>query len=73
MNHKGGHFIDQTIAAFDASFFGISSVEAEALDPQHRVVLEVSWEAIENAGIPLQKFRGSDTGVYGKDKKLMWY
>ncbi|KAI0896476.1 putative polyketide synthase [Annulohypoxylon nitens] len=64
MNHKGGHFIDQTIAAFDASFFSISSVEAEALDPQHRVMLEVSWEAIENAGIPLQKFRGSDTGVY---------
>ncbi|KAI1455311.1 putative polyketide synthase [Annulohypoxylon moriforme] len=64
INQKGGHFIDQPIAAFDAGFFGISSVEAEALDPQQRVMLETSWEAVENAGIPMQKFRGSDTGIF---------
>ncbi|KAI2467435.1 putative polyketide synthase [Annulohypoxylon bovei var. microspora] len=64
INQKGGHFINQSIAAFDAAFFGISSVEAEALDPQQRVVLETSWEAVENAGIPMQRFRGSDTGIF---------
>ncbi|KAI1086563.1 putative polyketide synthase [Rostrohypoxylon terebratum] len=64
INHRGGHFLDQTIAAFDANFFGIPPVEAEVIDPQHRVLLETSWEAIENAGIPLQRLKGSDTAVY---------
>ncbi|KAI1099533.1 putative polyketide synthase [Jackrogersella minutella] len=64
INQKGGHFIDQPIAAFDAGFFGIAPTEAETLDPQQRVVLETSWEAVENAGIPIHKFRGSDTGVF---------
>ncbi|KAB5577906.1 putative polyketide synthase [Coniochaeta sp. 2T2.1] len=61
---KGGHFIDQDIAAFDAGFFGMAQHEAETLDPQQRVVLETSWEAIENAGITMQQFRGSDSGVF---------
>lgn len=64
-NHKGGHFLDQGIAVFDAEFFGISPQEAEALDPQQRVVLEASWEAVENAGIPMNAFKGSDTAVFG--------
>jgi hypothetical protein len=70
INQKGGHFIDEHIAAFDAGFFGISSLEAEALDPQQRVVLETSWEAVENAGIPMHQFRGSDTAVFGNAKSL---
>lgn len=65
INQKGGHFIDQDISAFDAGFFGIAQQEAETLDPQQRVVLETSWEAIENAGIPMNHLKGSDTGIFG--------
>ncbi|KAI9711035.1 MAG: polyketide synthase [Bogoriella megaspora] len=64
INQKGGHFISQNIADFDPSFFGISSAEAEVLDPQQRVVLETSWEAVENAGITMGKLKGSDTGIF---------
>ncbi|RFU79325.1 polyketide synthase [Trichoderma arundinaceum] len=64
INQKGGHFIDQDITAFDAGFFGIAPQEAETLDPQQRVVLETSWEAVENAGIPMHDFKGSDTGIF---------
>ncbi|UKZ74669.1 Type I Iterative PKS [Trichoderma virens FT-333] len=64
INQKGGHFIDQDISAFDAGFFGMAQQEAETLDPQQRVVLETSWEAIENAGIPMHQLKGSDTGIF---------
>ncbi|RYP61834.1 hypothetical protein DL770_009703 [Monosporascus sp. CRB-9-2] len=64
INHKGGHYLDQDIAAFDAGFFGVSRLEAENLDPQQRLVLESSWEAFENAGIPMDTLRGSNTSVY---------
>ncbi|KAI0198106.1 polyketide synthase [Astrocystis sublimbata] len=64
INHRGGHYLEQDIAAFDAAFFGVAPLEAEALDPQQRIVLEVSWEAVENAGVPIEKFRGSNTSVY---------
>ncbi|KAK2767749.1 Type I Iterative PKS [Arachnomyces sp. PD_36] len=63
-NHRGGHFIDQDIAAFDAGFFNIPPFESEAIDPQQRIQLEVAYEALENAGIPLERVRGSDTAVY---------
>lgn len=49
---------------FDAEFFGIGADEAVAMDPLHRQVLEVSWEAIEHARIDPQALHGSDTGVY---------
>lgn len=62
--HRGGHFLTQNVAAFDAPFFGISSTEAEAIDPQQRLQLEVAYEALENAGIPLESVKGSDAGVY---------
>src|SRR5699024_5742125 len=61
---KGGHFIDQDVAAFDPAFFGISSHEAESIDPHHRIVLEATYEALANAGVPQEKIRCSDTGVY---------
>lgn len=63
-NHRGGHFIDQDIAAFDAGFFNIPPFESEAIDPQQRIQLEVAYEALENAGIPMDRVRGSDTAVY---------
>ncbi|MYE65345.1 MAG: polyketide synthase, partial [Acidimicrobiaceae bacterium] len=58
-----GAFIDE-IDQFDAAFFRISPVEAQLLDPQQRLMLEVSWHALEDAGIDPDGLKGSRTGVY---------
>ncbi|EPJ44469.1 MAG: hypothetical protein OFPII_34580 [Osedax symbiont Rs1] len=52
------------VSNFDAQFFGISPREAAAMDPQQRYLLEMSWEAIEHAGIKPSSFRKSDCGVF---------
>ncbi|MEU9704083.1 SDR family NAD(P)-dependent oxidoreductase [Streptomyces sp. NPDC047981] len=60
---REGGFLHEA-AEFDAEFFGISPREALAMDPQQRLFLEVSWEALERAGIDPAVLRGSATGVY---------
>ena len=52
------------IDQFDEAFFRISPVEAELLDPQQRMMLETSWQALEDAGIDPEQLKGSRTGVY---------
>ena len=58
-----GYFLNN-LENFDAAFFGISPKEAEQMDPQQRLSLEVCWEALENAGIPPQSLSKSDTAVF---------
>lgn len=61
---RDGHFLDEDITAFDSKFFSISPAEAVSMDPMQRMLLEVVYEATENAGIPLSRLAGSDTGCY---------
>ncbi|WP_024834408.1 type I polyketide synthase [Ruminiclostridium josui] len=61
---KKGGFLDAKIDHFDPLFFGISPREAVSMDPQQRVLLEVVWEAFEDAGIDATSMIGSNTGVF---------
>ncbi|KAJ5929597.1 polyketide synthase [Penicillium verhagenii] len=64
LSAQNGHFIDQDVAAFDAPFFNITSQEATAMDPTARFLLEVTYEAMETAGLPLEGLAGSDTSCH---------
>jgi acyl transferase domain-containing protein len=61
---EGGFLTSWRPDEFDAEFFGISPREAAGMDPQHRLVLEVACEALENAGITAQAIRGTQTSVF---------
>ncbi|MCS1381011.1 type I polyketide synthase [Lysinibacillus sphaericus] len=64
MYTRYGSFIDQDIKTFDNVHFEISALEAVSVDPQQKLLLEVSWEAMENAGLNIEEMKGSKTGVF---------
>ncbi|MEP7048694.1 MAG: type I polyketide synthase [Pseudomonadota bacterium] len=63
MSSRWGGFL-RNVAEFDPHFFGISPREAQRMDPQHRLLLEVTWEALEHAGVNADRLAQTLTGVY---------
>ena len=61
---RGAHFLKQDVTKFDANFFSFSKAEADSMDPQHRMMIEVAYEALEKAGLSLQDVAGTRTGVF---------
>lgn len=60
---KYGHFLEELdLATIDPSFWSVTKQEAELLDPQQRLFLEVVYEALENSG--MKQWRGKNVGVY---------
>ncbi|KAI1460694.1 hypothetical protein F4805DRAFT_372476 [Annulohypoxylon moriforme] len=64
MRQAGGMFIDVDPADFDAGFFEVGGAEALAMDPNQRQMLEVVFEGLENAGIPLEKLDNQPVGCF---------
>ncbi|MFF3685002.1 type I polyketide synthase [Streptomyces sp. NPDC002187] len=62
-SHPRGGFVD-SVGDFDAGFFGISPREAAVMDPRQRMVLELSWAALEDAFLPPESLRSSATSVF---------
>ena len=63
MATRWGAFLDR-VDGFDWRAFGISAREAKYVDPQHRLLLELGWEALEDAGVPMEAVAGRSVGVF---------
>ncbi|RDI61707.1 polyketide synthase Pks13 [Nocardia pseudobrasiliensis] len=63
-NTKGGYLDQEVLKNFDAEFFAMSPIEVERIDPQQRLVLELTWEALEHARIPASSLKGEPVGVF---------
>jgi len=63
-NSKAAYLMDEDIRMFDSSFFNINPREAEAVDPQHRILLETVYEAMEAGALTIEGMKRSDTSVY---------
>ncbi len=59
---RGGYLDD--VAGFDAGLFGVSPREALSMDPQQRLMLETTWQALERAGLAPEGLAGADVGVF---------
>lgn len=56
--------LEEDVTQFDTEFFGIKPVEAKAIDPQQRLLMETVYEGLESAGLTIDSLRGSNTGVF---------
>ena len=64
INVTKAYLLEEDVRTFDAGFFGINPREAEAVDPQHRILLETVYEAMEAGGFSIEGMAASDTAVY---------
>ncbi|MFI7664249.1 polyketide synthase Pks13 [Nocardia sp. NPDC049526] len=63
-NTLGGYLDQEVVKGFDAEFFAMSPVEVERVDPQQRLAMELTWEALEHARIPASELKGEPVGVF---------
>ncbi|MEV0249923.1 polyketide synthase Pks13 [Nocardia sp. NPDC050712] len=63
-NTLGGYLDQDVVKGFDAEFFAMSPIEVERVDPQQRLMMELTWEALEHARIPASDLKGEPVGVF---------
>lgn len=63
-NTRGGYLDQEVVKGFDAEFFAMSPIEVERVDPQQRLMMELTWEALEHARIPASELRGTQVGMF---------
>lgn len=61
---RGGYLDQDVVKGFDAEFFAMSPIEVERVDPQQRLMMELTWEALEHARIPASDLKGQPVGVF---------